>query len=124
MKIEQMLRPIACVLIAGLSVAVVATATASDEGQAAAAQVTEATYRYFLGDNEGVEGILYTHAGDRRGVGDPDHDLALDATNSGVSEAEVQEVEERLQGEVAQLELQVKVLQAEVKALQPGGAKK
>jgi hypothetical protein len=74
---NQALRRILWVLAAGFSVAVVGTAAASDEGHAAADQVSEASYRYFLGDNEGVEGILYTHAGDNRGFG-PEHDLARD----------------------------------------------
>jgi hypothetical protein len=64
-------------LALGLSVAAVAMVAASDEGHAAADQVSETSYRYFLGDNAGVEGILYTHAGDNRGYG-PEHDLARD----------------------------------------------
>jgi len=63
------------VLVAGMLIAAVSVATASDEGHAAADQVTEESYRYFLGDNQGTEGILYTHDGDDREFG-PEHDLA------------------------------------------------
>jgi malonyl CoA-acyl carrier protein transacylase len=61
---KRMLRQIALVTVASLGVAAVSTALASYQGQAAADQVTDATYRYFLGDNQGIEGILYTHEGD------------------------------------------------------------
>jgi len=53
-------------------------AQASDQGQAAAQQVTETTYRYFLGDTQGNYGILYTHTGHNRGVNGPHHDLCRD----------------------------------------------
>ena len=71
------LRRVLSGLAIGLGVAAISTAAASDYGHAAADQVSEASYRYFLGDNEGVEGILYTHVGDDRGYG-PEHDLARD----------------------------------------------
>ncbi|MFQ5807637.1 MAG: M28 family peptidase [Phycisphaerae bacterium] len=77
MNRNQGLRRIVWVLATSFSVAVVSTVAASDEGHAAADQVSEASYRYFLGDNQGVEGILYTHVGDNRGFG-PEHDLARD----------------------------------------------
>lgn len=77
MSIRQILTRTVWMLAVGLSITVVSAATASDEGQAAADQVSETSYRYFLGDNQGVEGILYTHAGDDRGYG-PEHDLARD----------------------------------------------
>ncbi|MCP4593703.1 MAG: Zn-dependent exopeptidase M28 [bacterium] len=48
---------------------------ASERGQAAADQVTEASYRGWLGDDRGTLGILYAHTGDDRGYG-PEHDLA------------------------------------------------
>ncbi len=51
------------------------SAWASDQGQAAADQVSEASYRYFLGDTAGEPGILFTHTGDNRGYG-ADHDPA------------------------------------------------
>ena len=65
-------------LAVSLGLAPISTALASQEGQVAAEQVTDATYRYFLGDSQGVEGILYTHDGDDRGVGGPEHDLCRD----------------------------------------------
>ncbi len=74
---KQVLRRAGRILAVSVSVAAVSIAVASDAGQAAADQVTEANYRYFLGDNEGVAGILYTHVGDNRGYG-PEHDLARD----------------------------------------------
>lgn len=61
-----------------LVVALADHAPASDEGMAAADQVSDATYRYFLGDAFGVSGILYTHSGDDRGVGGAEHNLARD----------------------------------------------
>ena len=51
------------------------TALASEEGQAAVAQITDASFRAILGDDQGVPGILYTHVGDNRGVNGPEHDL-------------------------------------------------
>ncbi len=60
----------------GFIVVAVCSAPASEPGEAAADQVTEASYRYFLGDNEGVEGILYTHPGDDRGRFGQEHDWA------------------------------------------------
>jgi len=72
-----MLQRVLLALATAATLTVVGTVTASDQGHAAAEQVSEASYRYFLGDNEGVEGILYTHAGDNRGFG-PEHDLARD----------------------------------------------
>ena len=65
------------VIIAVAAGAPISATQASPEGHAAADQVTEAGYRYFLGDNLGVPGILFTHAGDNRGFG-PQHDLARD----------------------------------------------
>ena len=53
-------------------------ARGSEAGQKAVDQVSESAYRYFLGDNQGIEGLLYTHDGDNRGVGGPEHDLARD----------------------------------------------
>jgi len=73
---NEILRSIIVLLAAGSMVAAVSTAAASDEGHAAADQVSEESYRYFLGDNQGAEGILYTHAGDNRGPHGPDHDPA------------------------------------------------
>ncbi len=64
------------VLAIGLALTIASAAVASDMGQVAVDQVTEAGYRYFLGDSLGVEGILYTHDGDGRDIGDPQHDLA------------------------------------------------
>jgi len=68
-----------CVVLASAALALVApqTVSASDAGQAAASEVSEASYRYFLGDSLGVAGILYTHDGDDRGYG-LEHDLARD----------------------------------------------
>ena len=63
--------------IVGMALLVPNAALASDMGHAAADQVTVQTYRYFLGDAIGIPGILYTHLGDARGVGDPQHDLAM-----------------------------------------------
>ena len=68
----------ACVSTLMIAVAFTIAAPASDEGQAAADQVTEASYRYFLGDTVGNYGILYTHNGHNRGVGGAQHDLARD----------------------------------------------
>ncbi len=59
----------ACVTITSLCISVAATAT--DEGLAAAEEVSQAIY-YDLMDN-----WLYTHIGDDRGFG-PEHDLARD----------------------------------------------
>jgi len=78
MSIRQILTRTVWMLAVGLSITVVSAAPASDEGQAAADQVSETSYRYFLGDNQGVEGILYTHAGDNRGPNGPEHDPARD----------------------------------------------
>jgi len=50
-------------------------ALASDEGHLAAEQVTEKTYRHYLGDMLTHYGILYTHDGHDRKYG-PEHDLA------------------------------------------------
>ena len=46
-------------------------------GELAASQITEASYRAVLGDDQGAEGILFTHAGNNRGFG-ADHDPARD----------------------------------------------
>ena len=54
------------------------TILASEAGQAAADQVTEASYRYFLGDSLMEYGILYTHNGHNRGVDGAQHDLCRD----------------------------------------------
>jgi len=68
-----------CVLAAAAVVACAAVAArGSEAGQKAVSQVSEAAYRYFLGDDQGIEGVLYTHDGDNRGVGGPEHDLARD----------------------------------------------
>ncbi|MFQ5412100.1 MAG: M28 family metallopeptidase, partial [Phycisphaerae bacterium] len=76
-------RPIAIrILIAGIILAVVPVARASDPGMAAADQVSEATYRYLLGDNQGEPGILYTHNGDSRGLSGAEHDPARDNIQS------------------------------------------
>jgi hypothetical protein len=61
-----------------LSVTVVLSTVASEQGELAVKQVTEESYRYFLGDNQGAEGILYTHVGDNRGLYGAEHDLARD----------------------------------------------
>jgi hypothetical protein len=76
MSIRRVLEGSVWALAVGLSVALLPIAAASNEGHAAADQVSEATYRYFLGDNQGVEGILFTHASDNRGPNGPDHDPA------------------------------------------------
>jgi hypothetical protein len=75
---NQVLRKIGLVLTASFSVALVSIAVASDAGQAAADQITEASYRYYLGDTLTEYGILYTHTGHNRGVGGAQHDLARD----------------------------------------------
>lgn len=70
--------------LAGMIVAVLGSvafgtgrnAAASPMGQAAAEQVSEASYRYFIGDDLSVPGILYTHFGDNRGPDGPEHDPA------------------------------------------------
>jgi len=62
-------------LIVSLTLLVVPVVAASEEGHAAADQVSEASYRSWLGDNQGAEGVLFTHVGDNRGYG-PEHDLA------------------------------------------------
>ena len=49
---------------------------ASDPGMQAANQVSEASYRAILGDDQGAFGILYTHDGHSRGVSGAQHDLA------------------------------------------------
>jgi len=59
----------------GLLLTLAQPAAASELGEAAASLVTESSYRYFLGDDQGVEGILYTHIGDDRGFG-VQHDWA------------------------------------------------
>jgi hypothetical protein len=66
-------------LVVGLVGGLVGSAAASDIGHIAADQVTDASYRYFLGDANFTQGILYTHDGDDRGVGGPQHDLCRDA---------------------------------------------
>lgn len=68
----------ACVLQLAVFVVLATVAPASEEGQVAADQVTEASYRYFLGDTIGNYGILYTHNGHNRGVGGAHHNLARD----------------------------------------------
>jgi hypothetical protein len=64
-------------LIVGMVLLITGAAQASDLGQAAADQVTVQSYTYFLGNAIGIPGILYTHLGDSRGVGAPQHDLAM-----------------------------------------------
>ena len=74
----------------------VATASASEMGQAAADQVSEDMIRYYLGEASGYEGILFTHVWqDRDGGGGAHHDAArgnieaqLSAFGLGVSEHE------------------------------------
>jgi hypothetical protein len=61
-----------------LSVTTVSVSVASDAGLAAADQITDASYRYYLGDALTEYGILYTHNGHNRGVNGPQHDLARD----------------------------------------------
>ena len=74
-----MLRRIGWVLAAGFGVAMASIAVASDAGQAAADEITDASYRYYLGDSLTEYGILYTHTGHDRGVDGAHHDLARDA---------------------------------------------
>lgn len=78
MRSNRRLQRVLALLAAGACFAITPWVIASEQGQAAADQVTEASYRYFLGDNQGAPGILYTHSGDSRGVGAPQHDLARD----------------------------------------------
>ncbi len=78
MHAEQVLRRVGRVLAVGLSILVVSATVASDAGQAAADEITDASYRYFLGDALSEYGILYTHSGHDRGVGGAHHDLARD----------------------------------------------
>jgi len=61
----------------GILLAASPLASASEQGQAAAAQVTDASYRAVLGDRFGIAGILYTHQGHNRGVGGAQHDPAM-----------------------------------------------
>ena len=63
---------VACVLSIGLSLALASTALASQEGQAAADEVSLASFQSFLNDD------LYTHQGDNRGPSGADHDPARD----------------------------------------------
>jgi len=73
MKIMRRGSTIASVLLAlGFAIALTPVTAASDVGMAAADEVTEAGYRDFL-DN-----WLFTRAGDSRGVGGLEHDLARD----------------------------------------------
>ncbi len=65
----------AAAMVVGLAAV---AAHGSQAGLKAADQVSETAYRYFLGDNQGIEGLLYTHDGDNRGVNGPEHDLARD----------------------------------------------
>ncbi len=67
--VTQTVRCTLVVLLTAILVVSVAPAVATDMGQAAAAQVTPATYQDVL-DNR-----LFTHDGDDRGYG-PEHDLA------------------------------------------------
>ncbi len=60
----------------GIILLVARWAHGSPMGQAAVDQVSEANYRYYLGDAVSEPGILYTHNGNSRGLGDPEHDLA------------------------------------------------
>ena len=78
MKRTRIPLAMAAVFAAGLSALAVSTAIASDEGLEASQQVTDGTYRYFLGDNFGIPGVLYTHNGHNRGVGGPEHDPCRD----------------------------------------------
>jgi hypothetical protein len=71
-KLREML------LVLAITIAVVTAASqalASPGGMAAANQVSQTSYRSFLGDNQGVVGIMYTHNGSNRNDG-PNHDLA------------------------------------------------
>ena len=63
-------------LVLGVALLVAREASGSPIGQAAVDQVSEANYRYYLGDTVSETGILYTHDGDSRNVGEPQHDLA------------------------------------------------
>jgi aminopeptidase YwaD len=76
MKLPKRLQGV-FVLLAGLVVVAwgLAAAAGSQPGMAAANQVSQTSYRSFLGDNQGVVGILYTHNGSNRQWG-PNHDLA------------------------------------------------
>ena len=69
------LRSSCVVLAVGLLFAVISAAAASDEGQAAAGQVSETNYRSILGDNQGVPGILGAHNGLNR-LWSANHDTA------------------------------------------------
>ncbi|UCD75480.1 MAG: M28 family peptidase [Phycisphaerales bacterium] len=65
------MKRLACVVVAAAAAGVAGNADASDAGQAAVDEVSQAIY-FDLMDN-----WLYTHAGDNRGFG-PEHDLARD----------------------------------------------
>lgn len=72
MNSKRMLRSVLCVVSVGLTIAVVSTVLASEMGQAAANQVSLASYQGFLNYS------LYTHDGDNRGPTGPQHDPARD----------------------------------------------
>ena len=78
MNTQRVFGRMAALAAAGIAVLLVSPTFASDEGLAAADQVTPTTYRYFLGDAVGQPGILYTHNGDNRGVGGAEHNLCRD----------------------------------------------
>ncbi|HVP10556.1 MAG TPA: M28 family peptidase [Phycisphaerae bacterium] len=76
MKRLPMLRKAVLFLAVTMTIAWAASeALASLPGMAAANQVSQTSYRSFLGDNLGVVGILYTHTGSDRQWG-PNHNLA------------------------------------------------
>ena len=61
--------PFVWLMMVGLIVPSAVCTEASDEGEVAAALVSESSYRHYLDD------MLYTHYGDDRWLG-PEHDLA------------------------------------------------
>lgn len=77
MSIVRRIRSWGLVAVFAATLLVGQSALASIPGQAAADQVTETSYRVILGDSSSALGILYTHTGDDRGVGGPEHDLCM-----------------------------------------------
>ena len=70
-NMENRIARAALLVLAGSAVAFAPAAIASDEGLAAAEQVSQASFYDYM------DLWLYTHAGDDRGSG-PEHDLAMD----------------------------------------------
>jgi len=72
MKRRKICWRIACSFVVGLAVICSSSSLASEAGELAAARVSQANYRHYLDD------MLYTHAGDDRGLYGDDHDAARD----------------------------------------------